>query len=317
MPKLSFALPISRPVALVVLTIVAAACGGVTASPTPSSPPGSSGSSGSPPTSGPSVPPGASVGEIDHKTGSTDVILRLEEGGGFVPIEFNASQAPDFTLFGDGVIVFKRIVATFPEPDAGGVVHSAPWRTAKLAEDQIQELLDFALGAGGLGGARDKYLDDTTMDAPTSYFTVRAGGLDKTVEVAALFEIPQPGPDQVARAAFFKLSQRLKDFDRGGTIDSDVYVPERYRGMILEREPAPELKPIAWPWPAIAVTDFKKGPGDGTGGSAFPHREMTANEIAALKLTDVAGGLQGPVLKGPDGKLSTFILRPLLVDETE
>ena len=317
MPKLPFALPIARPVAVVILTIVVAACGGATASPTPSGTPGSSGSSGAPPSSAPSATPGASVGEIDHKTGATDVILRIEEGGGFVPIEFNASQSPDFTLFGNGVIVFKRIVATFPQPDVAGVVHSAPWRTAKLAEDQIQELLDFALGAGGLGGARDKYLDDMTMDASTTYFTIRAGGLDKTVEVAALFEIPQPGPDQAARAAFFKLSQRLKDFDRGGTIDSDVYVPQRYRGVIFEREPGPELKPIAWPWPAIAVADFKKGAGEGIGGLGFAHRAMTADEIAALKLTDVEGGLQGPVLKGPDGKLYTFILRPLLVDETE
>lgn len=309
MPKLSFALPATGSAAVLLVAILATACGAASA-PSPSGSPGSSG----PPPSGTAGP---SVGAIDHKTGATDVILRLEEGGGFVPMEFNAAQAPGFTLYGNGVVVFQRIVATFPEPDAAGIVHSTPWRTAKLDEDQVQELLDSALGTGGLGAARDRYLANGIADAPNTIFTIRAGGLDKTVTINALFEDTQPGPDSVARTAFSKLAQRLKDFDRGATIDSDIYQPERFRGVIIERDAAPELKPIAWPWPAIKPADFKPGPGDGTGGPAFPHRVMTAEEIGALKIDDVAGGLQGPVLKAPDGKLYTFILRPLLVEETE
>ena len=309
MPKLSNAAPVT----VLFVALVVAACGGTTSAPSPSTSPGSS---GPPPSASPSATPGPSVGAIDHKTGATDVLLRIEEGGGFVPMEFNASQAPVFTLYGNGVIVFKQLEAMFPQP-VDGVVHLPKWRTAKLDEDQIQELLDFALGAGGLGGARDSYIDNTIADAPNTIFTVRAGGLDKTVVVSALFENPNPGPDAVARAAFYKLSQRLHDFDRGGSIDSDVYTPERYRGIIFQRDPAPDVKPVAWPWPAIAPSDFKEGAQDGSGGPAFPHRALTAADIAALKLTDVEGGLQGPVLKGPDGKLYTFILRPLLVDETE
>lgn len=313
MPTLSFALPAIRSIAVLLAALLVSACG-TSSAPSPS---GSPGSSGPPSSAPPSGTPGPSVGAIDHKTGATDVILRLEEGGGFVPMEFNASQAPSFTLYGNGVVVFQRIVTTFPEPDAAGIVHSTPWRTAKLDEDQVQELLEFAIVSSGLGGARESYVADGVADAPDTIFTVRAGGLDKTVRVNALFEMEQPGADSIARSAFFKLAQRLKDFDRGGTIDSDVYEPERFRGLIFEREAAPELKPIAWPWPAVKPADFKPGANDGTGGPAFPHRVMTADEIGALKIDDVAGGLQGPVLKGPDGKLYTFILRPLLVEETE
>lgn len=44
---------------------------------------------------------------------------------------------------------------------------------------------------------------------------------------------------------------------------------------------------------------------------------MTADEIAALKLTGIEGGVQGLTLRGPDGKTYSFASRPLLVDEKE
>jgi hypothetical protein len=312
MPNLPFSVPAHRSAALLLATILVAACGGPTTSSPPTNPPGSSGPQ---PSSTPSATPDATVGAIDHKTGATDVILRLEEGGGFVPMEFNASNGPRFTLYGDGVIVFQGIVETFPQPDATGVTRSVPWRTAKLDEDQIQEVLDFALRAGGLGTARASYTDDGVADAGNTIFTVRAGGLDKKVDIYALFEETRPGPDAPARAAFFRLAERLRDFDRGGTIDSDVYQTDRFRGVILPRDPAPELKPVAWPWPTIKPSDFK--PGDGISSTTFPHRTMTTDEIAALKQSDIDGGLQGLVLKAPDGALFQLILRPLLIDEAD
>ena len=47
-------------------------------------------------------------GAIEHPTGPTDVVLRYEEGGGFVMPAFLATQAPHFTLYGDGTIVFRN-----------------------------------------------------------------------------------------------------------------------------------------------------------------------------------------------------------------
>jgi hypothetical protein len=314
MPSLPFAVPVLRVAALLLTTILATACGSSTATPSPSGP---AGSGAPPPSSSPSSTPGPTVGAIDHKTGATDVILRLEEGGGFVPVEFNISQAPRFTLYGNGVIVFQQLNAPVPQADANGIVRNAPWRTAKLDEDQIQEVLAFALGAGGLGAARESYTADNVADAPTSTFTIRAGGIDKTVAIYALFEEAQPGRDAVARGAFFRLAERLRDFDRGGTIDSDIYQGDRFRAVILPRDPAPELKLVDWPWPALNVTDFKPGANDGTDGPTFPHRAIAGGEVAALKLTGIDGGIQGPVLKAPNGTLYTLILRPLLVEETK
>jgi hypothetical protein len=286
----------------------------LTACTTPSSPPSATpGVSASPssPASSPSISP--TVGAIDHPTGATDVVLRMDQGGGFVPIEFLASQAPTFTLYGNGVIVFQRQTTNGPQPDAKGVVHNLPWRTATLDESQIQELLEFALGAGGLGAARDAYIDGGIADAPNTIFTVDAGGVDKTVVINALSDEPRPGPDALARSAFWKLAQRLSNFDQGGSVDTDVYMAERWRGVVSERDAQPGVAPTPWPWPNIAPADFKESQNDD--GPRLPHRVMTAEEVAALKIDDTAGGLQGLVLAGPNGKQYTFILRPLLVDE--
>ena len=316
MPKTIHALPVhARSSALLVIALVLTACSN--SSPSPSAPPaGASGApSGSPTSSGDNPgSPGPTVGAIDHKTGATDVVLRIEQGGGFVPMEYQATNAPGFTLYGNGVVVFQPTVSIFPEPDANGVSRLVPWRTGKLDETQVQDLLEFALTNGGLGTARDAYLADGIADAPNTIFTIHAGGIDKTVVVNALAEESRPGPDVAARSAFFKLTKRLQDFDQGGTIPSDVYQADRFRGVLIARDDQPGTVTMAWPWAVLKPADFKEGPPDNPG---LPHRTLTTAETAELKLENIAGGVQGIVLKARDGKLYSFILRPLLGDEQE
>ena len=243
---------------------------------------------------------------VDHPTGATDVILRMEEGGGFVPIEFAASQAPTFTLYGDGRVVFQPLVETFPEAGPDGITRNVPWRTAQLDAGQIEELLTFALGQGGIGTARDSYVDNGLIDAPNTIFTVDAGGLKKTVTVNALGMEPTGGPDDAARASFKKLGDRLRDFDEGGTIATDQFVPAGYRGVLVEREVDPNFPgptPIEWPWPDLTIADFKEG--DGVTAPGLPARGLTADEVAALELGDAPGGASGLIVKSPDGKTYT------------
>jgi len=244
------------------------------------------------------------------------VILRMEEGGGFVPIEVAAGGAPIFTLYGDGRVVFKQLQETFPEAGPDGITRGVPWRTAQLDAGQTEELLTFALGQGGLGTARENYAEATLIDAGNTIFNIDAGGVDKTVTVAALGMEPTGGPDDADRASFAKLAERLRDFDEGGTISTDVYAPPAYRAILIETEvdpavPAPSSKP--WPWPDLAIDDFTVG--DGITGPTFPHRTLTADELAAMDVGDVTGGAQGLYVDGPDGKLYGVVIRPLLAEE--
>jgi hypothetical protein len=261
------------------------------------------------------APSGGSSSEtIEHPTGPTDVVLRFEEGGGFVMPAFLATEAPHFTLYGDGTIVFRNPMLDPLEP-SGSVVPMRPFRTARLTEDQIQDLLVTALGEHGLGVARPEYRNDLVADAATAVFTVNAGGVNKTVSIYALGLEMENDPDGAARAAFARLRDRLVDIDAGGAFETAEYEPERYRGILLEGQPGvPDAKP--WPWPHIKPSDFVANANP----NAFqlPARVMTPEEVATLGIEPFSGGFQGVTLIGPDdGKVYTFSLRPLLPDETE
>ena len=105
----------SRPAALAALVLVLAACSSSGAS---SAPPAASGAPSSPPSGAPSASPDT-VGAIEHKTGPTDVILRYDEGGGFVPPAWTAAQAPAFTLYGDGTLIFRNTIRRRPSRRSG------------------------------------------------------------------------------------------------------------------------------------------------------------------------------------------------------
>jgi hypothetical protein len=300
---------LTRSALLPALVIVVAACSG--AGTTPSSSPPSSGPSSSPAAS-PS-PPTADFGAIEHATGATDVLLRYEEGGGFMMPAFIATQAPIFTLYGDGTIIFRNPMAD-PPPAVGSIMPGLPYRTAKLSEEQIQDTLAFALGDGGLGAARASYENQMVADAGTAIFTVNAGGLKKVVSVYALGIDVEGLADAPARTAFKRLADQLADFDKGGTFATEEFAPARYRGILMDGAAAPDQKP--WPWTTIKPADFPF-PAD-PNAFQMAQRALTPADVEALGFDQVEGGFQGMTLAGPDdGKIYSLSLRPLLPDEPD
>ncbi len=226
---------------------------------------------------------------------------------------FLATQAPIFTLYGDGTVVFRNPAAELP-PAVGNVQPFSPFRTAKLSEDQVQALLEFALGEGGLGVARPNYTNEMVADASTATFTVNAGGLQKTVAVYALGIDSGNGADAPARAAFQKLAERLGNLDANGAFTTEVYSPERYRGILTEGLAGdPGARP--WPWKDLKPADFKL-PAD-PNAFQLATAPLTVAQVEALGVKPYQGGVQNVTLVGPgDGKLYSFALRPLLPDET-
>ena len=293
------------PTLLPALAILLLAC---TAGAAPSTPPSSDPST--PPTAAPSGSP--STETLDHATGATDVLLRYEAGGGFMMAGFAATQIPHFTLYGDGTVIFRNPMLEGP-PLEGSIFKSNPMRIATLDEAQIQELLLYALSEGGLAAARPKYENDMVADASTASFTIAAGGVEKTVEVYALGLEVDGAADAPARAAFLKLAERLTDIDQGGSIPTEVYAPSSYRVVLIESQgiEAPDIR--AWPWPELTVADFAADADPN--GLQFPHRTMTAAEVAELGVEGYEGGFNGMVVTAPDGKTYTVAVRPLLPDE--
>ena len=265
----------------------------------PSATPGGTGSPTAPPPT--STPDSAG---IDHPTGPTDVVLRMETSGGMM-VEANAVATPSFTLYGDGTVVFRDPNAAPPKP-VGGVRLEVPFSTIRLGEEGIQALLQEALGPGGLAIATGPYLG-MGADIPTTTFTIAAEGDTKQVMIAGFLPDLHP-QDAIIVAALGHLAETLDGFS-GSIAGEAAYVPAAYRGVLIALD-QPIGPVVEWPWTDIAPANFAGGEQD-----LFKTRTLTAAQVGELGIERLGGGLSGLVLEADD-KLYSFALRPLLPDET-
>ena len=275
-------------------------CSGV-ASPPPVSPPAES--------SPPAPSPTPETASVDYPTGAEDVVLRYEEGGGMMMVEWSLSSAPVFTLYGDGTVVFRDPTEAAP-PTESGVLILPPFRTAKLSPQQIDALLEFAITEGGLAAARERYDNPMLADVGNATFTINAGGRSKQVTVTGLFESDASAPDATSRLQFQALAERLRSFDSSGNVPTAEYEPTQWRVHLLE---AGEIDPAAvnpWPWEDLTPDDFAA---EGN----FPFRIMSADEVGQMEVDGAAGGFSGYYVEAPDGKTHGVVVRPLLPGDDE
>jgi hypothetical protein len=305
MPNKTVAL--TRLPVLAVVAAAAIACSPSGAATAASTGPGAS-ASGSP--SAAPASPSPSVAGIDHPTGASDVVLRFDEAGGFVPAEFIAAHVPLFTLYGDGTVVFVSNRPPAEQPP-NAIPTGQPIRTARLSEDQLQDLLEFALKDGGLALARTDYQNLLVADAATATFEIHAAGDAKTVSVLALGMDGEPGADTAIKAQFVKLADRLRDFDHGGSLASAAFAPAAYRGVLIDAAGVRDVPIRPWPWPGLTPADFQlpKDPNV----LQQRTRSLTDAEAKALGVDGYRNGIVGGLfVTGPEGKLYSVVVRPLL-----
>jgi hypothetical protein len=288
-----------RTAAAALLLTTVAACG--TAAPS-AFPAGSGRPTASPPAT--ALPSPTSAG-FHHATGAKDIVLRFEEGGGFVPVEFMATFAPSFTLYGDGTVVFRDPTAV-PPASADGVLRSNPFKTVRLDEDAIQAVLNEALGPGALAVAKGPYVGHAA-DVPIATFTISIGGETKQVNVTGLSP-DMHDQDKPVIAALAGLAQKLDKFGTS-TGGSRPYEPTAYRGVLVGVD-RPFGPVFDWPWADLTAADFTTG-----GNSPLRIHTMSPVQVRALGIKDLAGGVSGVTLKS-NGKVYSFSLRPLLPDES-
>ncbi len=259
-----------------------------------------------------SEPTGTPIIEIEHATGHKDVVLRFDSDPDLSISDLGGEQfqpGAEFTLYGDGTAIFRNELAQ-PPPAEGPIIRARPFTIAHLDEDQIQSLLRFAIGEGGLGDACERYETRDIDGFASGVFAVRTGGLVKRVEGVSASPL---GP----------LADRLRNFDRGSSIPTNLWDSDRSWGSLLDAAPYIEggLLPdpqdagtVPWPWPGIVPADFVT-PVDP--GWEAPRRVMSADEAAVLGLSDNGGVVQRIYLVGPDNKtIYSFSLWPMLPDET-
>lgn len=262
-----------------------------------------------------SAPTGSPIPAIEHATGPADVVLRFDSDPGDFGIcelcgGWYGSLGPEFTLYGDGRVI-TQYGRTQPPTAEGPIVRGLPFMIADLDEEEVQEFLRFALGEGGLGTASESYETSTDTDDPRlSTFTVRAGDLDKRIDIHG------PNP-------FEAFVDYLRNFAARSGTSTEVWVPDRYWGLLIEASswievevvPAPpETAIAAWPWEGIPpwVVGTAMDPIDENG-----RRVMSRAEASVLGLSDNGGVVQQVYLRAPDGEtIYSFSLWPMLPDET-
>jgi len=263
------------------------------------------------PSASSSVVPSPAIG---HAAGAGDVILRMSTGGGLLAPGALLSEIPEFSLYGDGTVVYRDPATAYEassRPD--GISLRTPFQTARLPESQLQELLAFAIGPGGLGTAQDTYPAVGIADAPSTTFTIRTDALTKEILVGALgMGEPGTGPDAEARAAFEALAAKLHSPDLDGVTSHD-YAPPAYRGILFQGDGGSSSTARPWPWTSFGPDDFRALPQAGP--MATPVRMLTADDVALLGIPGVEGGADGIGLRTTNGRTFLLSLRPLLPDE--
>jgi hypothetical protein len=235
----------SSAIALLVPVLLLAACGRLN----DDGDAGSNGSTGDTGTTGDT----GSTGGFDHPTGADELVLRVQTGGGFVPVEYNLRSVPGFSLFGDGrLIVEGPMIEIYPPPALPNL------QASRLTEEAVQAILAEADRAG-LMGPDATYDYPCIADAPTTTFTVVADGATHTISAYALgFDEGAgggtcDGVDTEARAALSEFWAQLGDLaswlPAGSMSAEQEYVPTEMRVYVRPYLGDPELvqEPIDWP----------------------------------------------------------------------
>jgi hypothetical protein len=259
---------------------------------------------------------GDATSSVAHGTSPSDLLLRWGYEGGFTPPEFQLTNLPSFSLYGDGTIVRPGPqIEIYPGPALPAL------ETVRVDEAGIEAILDAARDAG-----LDTVTDLTDMgtvgvaDAADTVFTLQDGRVARTVRVYALgdFGGQLPGmPDEEfeARKKLLELVEDLGSLEtwlpRGSLGDSTVYEASGARVFVSKYGGQPDLPQEAVAWPLETPL---QGIGDDAG-TGFRCVVVTGAQWTD-ELLPVAQTANQATPWTSDGRRYALAFRPLLPDET-
>jgi hypothetical protein len=208
------------------------------------------------------VGPSPSAGGIAHPPGS-EVVLRFEYRGGFVPPEFAFTNFPTFTLLGDGrVIIPGAQIELFPGPALPAM------NVRQLSEAGIQAVLRAVAATGQFAASAEwRGAQNFVADAADTVFTLNAEDRTVTITVYGLGTLlagdppPNvPAAELAAHQALNQLTEKLTTLDAWLPATAwmqpawQPYVPDAIRLLVRNADAdPPDESGIAnqeMPWPA-------------------------------------------------------------------
>jgi hypothetical protein len=200
--------------------------------------------------------PGDGGGSIGHPSAPSELVLRVEVGGGLIPTEYSLTQIPGFSLFGDG-----RVVVTGPQIEIypGPALPNLQSRT--VDEPGMQAILHAARDAGLMGSDHRYDEQHGVADAPTTTLTVTANGEVHTTSVYGLFESENlsgaTAEEREARRELKGFDEKLGDLERwlpeGSVGPEQPYQWQALRVFVLPDFPesGDQLRQPEKEWPLV------------------------------------------------------------------
>jgi hypothetical protein len=183
------------------------------------------------------------TGSIEHPTGASDLVLRVETTGGLIAPTAALATVPPFSLFGDGTVVTQGAqIEIYPGPALPPLIET------HVTEEGIQAILR-AASESGLLGSNASYLGCAVPDVGTTTFTVDAEGSTHSVKVAALGADTCP-KDAGARKQLADFAGELGDL-RSWLPSGSVGPDEPYRFSEVRVIVQPYTRDPSLPEPAI------------------------------------------------------------------
>jgi hypothetical protein len=265
------------------------------------------------------APTGAGSGDGETGTpttiGSDQLVLRIEDVGGFVTPQTILARMPLLSLYADGLLITPGVQTDiYPGPALPALTQQ------QLSPEAIQLLTQAAIDAG-LNSDRDLQTM-LVSDMPTTVFTLTVDGQTYTTNVYALSMDLKHAPQGMSPqefqarqdlAAFEKKATDLSWLPAGSVTDQGMYAPTALRIYSGPYQPDPSLTEPAVGWPLTPGLDLFGESQQGTPGG-MRCGTVTAGDAATLMpLVEEANQLTPWTSEGSQYGLS---FRPLLPDES-
>jgi hypothetical protein len=167
-----------------------------------------------------------------YKDSPRDIVIQMFTSGGYAPDIVEKTRVPDFTLYGDGRVIFSR--STDPQ--------NYKLYESKLTPEKMMNIINL-FEQEGFFDMNDNYLNVTVKDLPSAYITLNLRDKTRTIKIYALNIATQ---QRLIPRGLINLTRRLTEFS---TEDEKEYEPEKITLFVQElpkSQYSKDMKKIKW-----------------------------------------------------------------------
>lgn len=237
-----------------------------------------------PPTASPTGPPTTAPDGFEHPTGADEVVVSIEQQGGFLPVEAIFSRVPSLLVTGDGrQFTPGPQIAIYPGPLLPNI------QVADIGEDGVQQLLTLA-DEHGLLQERAYESPTNVADAPDTVVTIRVGG--ETIVHRAYALGLEDGLDDSGEPIEDDARWQLADFVAEATAvtaETRSFEPQAYlvRALPVDDLSAFDIEPTILPWPVDVAVDLATADCVEIAADAIGDTFAEANQLTFFEQGDV------------------------------